>query len=804
VPVPSLVATYRVQLTAGFGFAEATRLLDHLVALGVSHVYCSPYLAAAAGSTHGYDVVDHDRVNAELGGEAGRAAFVAALRDRGLGQLVDVVPNHMSVADRANRWWHDVLRHGRASEFADFFDIDWSAGRVLLPVLGEPIGEAIAAGDLVVDAVRGEARYHERAFPLAPGTYATGGGDDPLAVLARQHYRLAWWRLGTHELNYRRFFDVTELAGVRVEDPRVFAAVHRRVLEWVADGDVSGLRVDHPDGLRDPGGYVAELRRRAGDVWIVVEKILEPGEELPGSWPVDGTTGYDALQLLTSVFVDPEAEDPITRAYVACTGDARGFAEIVTECKQLVLRELFAPDVDRVTAALRAAADTDPAGTDLPTAMLRRAVEATVVAMPVYRTYVTAQRADAGDVAIVERAVAAAACAAPDVDARAFTFLGRVLRGEHPSDHGADALARFQQLSGPAMAKGVEDTAYYRFNRLACLNEVGGDPAGFGLSPRQFHAAAAMRAERGNRSMIASTTHDTKRSEDARLRLAVLSQMPERWTTTVARWHASNRAKWDGATPDLSLEHLLYQTLVAAHPLPAERAHQYVEKAMREAKQRTSWLHPEPSFETAAHGFVDALAADDEFCAELDALVAEMTPAAAAASLAHLVLKCTLPGIPDFFQGAEAALHTLVDPDNRTPVDHAAHAAALAALAGAPPPPARDLDAAKMWLTQRLLHLRRERVADMTGGYTPLTVDGPDSTAAVAFRRGVGTVVLATVRPVRTLSLGWRGTLHLPPGEWSAAIGAPGRHSGTVALAAVAGPYHANVLVRAGEVEGQG
>ncbi|MDQ6698377.1 MAG: malto-oligosyltrehalose synthase, partial [Actinomycetota bacterium] len=542
-----LVATYRVQLRREFGFADAAAVVPYLADLGVSHLYCSPYLQAAPGSAHGYDVVDPGQINAELGGAIGREGLCRALTDRHLGQVLDIVPNHMAISGPENRWWWDVLANGPKSRFADHFDVDWDPpGRqhpvkVVLPVLGDDLERVLESGELELEPTDGGfvIRYHEHTFPVAAqsteGMTLDGSEAALRHVLDRQHYRLAHWRSASRTLSYRRFFDVTTLIGVRVEDPRVFADTHHLVLDWLADGSLDGVRVDHIDGLRRPEEYVDRLRAAAGaDAWIVVEKILEGDEQLPGSWPVAGTTGYDALAAVDGVFVDPTGRDALTELFCDVGGVedvSASFADVVRDAKRQVMEDVLGAEVHRLTVQLMAVLHGH---TDLHrdvAAVGSHQVQQTLVALlttfPRYRAYVPEDApAPAAERAVLEQAATDALAREPHLDAGLLRFVVDVLAGRWNTPEASpesEACMRFQQLSGPVVAKSVEDTAFYRYHRLLCLNEVGADPSRFGVDIDTFHRETSEAASRWPRSMLASSTHDTKRSEDVRARLALLS-----------------------------------------------------------------------------------------------------------------------------------------------------------------------------------------------------------------------------------------------------------------------------------------
>lgn len=539
-------STYRVQLRPEFTFADAAELTGYLRDLGIGALYASPVLDATPGSTHGYDVVDPTRARPELGGEEARQELSKRLREAGLGLVVDIVPNHMSVeTPKVNRWWWDVLTHGRDSAHAAFYDVDWDRGPILLPVLGDDdaVGELTVEGDELV--------YYDHRFPIAPGT----GDGTPQEVHERQHYRLVGWRRGNAELTYRRFFDITNLAAVRVEDPVVFAETHGEVLRWVADGDVTGLRVDHPDGLADPGGYFRRLRENAPGAWIVAEKILHPGEPLPQTWPVDGTTGYDALREIAGVFVDAAAE-PAYTALADELGVRTGYHDVEAEARRLVTDRILVAEVRRIAALLRF--DSEQA---------REAVAETMVAFPVYRSYLPEGEQHWAT------AIAAAREARPDLG-EALDALDTQVRAEPDGE----LATRIQQTSGMVVAKGTEDTTFYRYTRFAALNEVGGNPDRFGLDVEEFHRLAAARDAGYPAAMTTLTTHDTKRSEDTRARATVLAELPGEFAGAVRRWTARRGI----AEPSLNL--LAWQTLVSTWPIEPPRLRDYLDKAAKEAK----------------------------------------------------------------------------------------------------------------------------------------------------------------------------------------------------------------------------
>jgi len=704
----SPTSTYRLQIRPGFDMDDAAAVVDYLRRLGVGAVYTSPLLAAAPGSTHGYDVVDPTRANPELGGEAARLRLVRTAREAGLGVVVDIVPNHMSVeVPAATPWWWDVLRLGQSSEYATYFDIDWARGPILLPVLGsDSLSDLAVRDDRLV--------YFEHEFPLAPGT-ADGTAEE---VHERQHYRLVSWRRGNAELTYRRFFDITTLAGVRVEDPAVFAATHDEVLRWVTAGEVDGLRVDHPDGLADPGGYLRRLRAEAPNAWLVVEKILAVGEPLPASWPVDGTTGYDALREICGVFVDSADVD---------------LHVVAEECRRLITQTSLVAEMRRISAL----GDVPP-----------DAVAEIMIAIPVYRSYLPeGQNSWAA-------AIEGARRARPDL-AEAIGVIDHAVR----ADPRGELATRIQQTSGMVVAKGVEDTAFYRWTRFVALNEVGGAPDRFGVPVAEFHAGAIAREAGWPTGMTTLSTHDTKRSEDVRARLAVLSELPAEWATTVAGWTAKH------GIDEPSLDALAWQSLVGAWPIDADRLRSYVDKAAKESKVRTSWVDHDEEFEAAIHAWPDIVLA--ELSGDVAAFVERIRLPGWSNALGQKLVQLAGPGVPDVYQGTDLFDLSLVDPDNRRPVDFADRARLLGRLEDGWLPDVDDTGAAKLHVVRQVLRLRRER-PDLFTGYRPLHAQGPAAEHALAFSRGGDheLVVVATRLPVGLERAGgWRDTvLPLPAG----------------------------------------
>lgn len=773
-------ATYRVQLQPAFPFAAAEEIVPYAASLGVSHLHLSPVLEAVPGSAHGYDVTDHGRVRQELGGEEGLRRLSRTARAHGLGLIADIVPNHMAVPARTelNRPLWEVLRDGRASRFARWFDIDWEAGggRVLLPVLGGPLADELPA--LTVED--GALCYGEHRFPLAAGT----AGLPLPALLEAQHYRLAWWRLARTELNYRRFFTVSGLIGLRVEDPEVFEATHATMLRLLAEGVIEGLRVDHPDGLADPGGYLRRLRERADGAWIVTEKILGAGEQLPAAWPVAGTTGYDALRHIDGVFHDPQGCAELTEHYRAFTGappDHGGEwdATVLRAAYKVVTHELAAETSRLARAAERVcAADPGLRLRDHAPWALRTALTELLVRLPVYRPYVEASSPPSPvDEAMLETAAAAARAGfesgeeAAAVDTVRDLVLGRFGEGGDLTD----VRVRFAQVASAVRAKAVEDTACYRYVPLLSAAEVGGDPGRPALPPETFHAFCARVQRDWPRTGTVLTTHDTKRSGDVRAALAALSEHPHDWADLVARL-TEETARAGVRAPDPHLAWAAWQTALGLGEPDHERLLAAVLKAAREAGLHTSWTERDTAYEAAVERFV--LAGPGRQPYALREFRRALAPRVRAATLGAALLHLTMPGVPDVYWGSETRYLALVDPDNRRlPQLPVAALAALDAQApgavteGGGAPPAYDLPAEKLRVTAAALRLRREHPGwfGPRGGYQPLPAEGPAAAHCLAFARA-GRVITAVTRLPRRLaeSGGWAGT-HLPlpdAGRW--------------------------------------
>ncbi|MDO4918724.1 malto-oligosyltrehalose synthase [Kocuria sp.] len=748
-------STYRLQITTQQDLHRAAELVPYLKRLGADWVYLSPILRATSGSDHGYDVVDPTEVDPERGGSAGLAALSEAAHAAGMGVVVDIVPNHQGVAvPRENPWWWSLLAEGPQSPYATAFDVDWEAGRgkVLIPVLGD--GDEDLSALTVQD---GTLRYYDNVYPLAEGTWSEG--DDPAEVHDRQHYELISWRRGDSELNYRRFFTVATLAGVRVEDQGVFEESHQEVGRWFREGLVDGLRIDHPDGVRDPRDYLEKLARVTDGAWTVVEKILEPGEKLPRDWRTAGTTGYDSLGWIDRVLTDSRGHYELASLDTRLRGgEPAHWDELIHGTKRAMADEGLSAEVHRLVREL-------PAGFPHGPEAAYDGLAEILSNFPVYRTYLP----EGGD--HLRDAVAAARGHRPDLDSVLTDLRGVLGADAQDSAELGVAARRFQQTSGMVMAKGVEDTAFYRYTQLTSLTEVGGDPSVFSLSPEQFHEAAAARQGESPTTMNALTTHDTKRSAAVRARITVLSERPQAWSETVST--LLTRAREAGISlTDGPAVNLVLQAVVGAWPLERDRAVDYAMKAVREAAVSTTWVDGDEEFEGELTRFIDFLFTDPSARGVVEGCVARVSEPGWSNALAATALQLTLPGVPDVYQGQELWEPSLVDPDNRRPVDFAAREALLSELDAAAPgspaatPPVDGTGAARMLLTSRVLRLRREHPG-LFSGYTPLRVTGALAEHTLAFDRG-GAATVVTRFPVGLAAAGGftDETVELAPGTW--------------------------------------
>ncbi len=819
------ISTYRVQLHKEFTFDDAAAVAEYLWELGASHMYCSPYLQAAPGSMHGYDVVSHQAINEELGGKEGHERLCKKLAEVGMGQVLDIVPNHMSLG-KENRYWWDVLENGASSRYASFFDIDWQPveerlrDKILVPMLSDQYGRVLHRGGIRV--VRADGKFHVEAegqiLPTAPQSLQTILGraaelsrsrtlsflaasfgrlpsppyEDRRKVLAlhndkvvlytllerlckeeqgvcdgidrtieglnsnedmlddflnQQNYRLAYWKTSGQQLGYRRFFDVNSLVGLRVEREHVFEETHALVLDWIERKILDGVRVDHPDGLRDPLEYMERLRKRAPEAWIVVEKILEPGEFLRENWPIEGTTGYDFMNAVGGVLLWPQGLTELTSVYQEFLG--KELAAILTDYPALahdkkinVSQEALGSDVNRLTSMFVEICESNRDQRDYTQAEVRRAIREVAACLNIYRTYVVPARNEITDEdrMHIAEATECAKARRQDIDGGLFDFLRDVLTMAVTGRQESEFVLRFQQFTSPVMAKGVEDTALYCYNRLSGMNEVGSNPDSNGLSVADFHAYCEKMQGTHPLTMTALTTHDTKRSDDVRARLAVLTEMASRFGAAIHRWSRMNagfrKRSASGALPDANTEYLYYQTLIGAWPLTRERAQAYMLKSSREAKLQTSWVANNKEFEDALMEFIAKTLEHPPFLKDLEQFVNRVKDAGWVNSLAQTLIKHTAPGVPDLYQGTEVWDLSLVDPDNRRPVDYERRRQLLAEMRGLA---GQDVAARvmqrveegmpKMWVIHQALLLRREHPEwfGPEAAYTPLTVEGGKS-----------------------------------------------------------------------------
>ncbi len=853
VKVP--VSTYRLQLHKGFTFKDAAAIAPYLWELGISHVYSSPYLQAAPDSMHGYDVVDHQRVNEELGGETAFERFSTTLGENGLGQVLDIVPNHMAVGAQNRMWW-DVLENGQSSRYASFFDIDWMPAeerlreKVLVPILADQYGRVLESGEIKVSRKGADFRVEAagQMLPVSPTSlpgllesaadYAASDGlrfaaaslgrlpsptfEDRRAVLGRhrdtvvigkilehlcadnarvcegldravkelnadhdaldaflsaQNYRLSYWKTADQQLGYRRFFDVNSLIGLRMERPHVFEETHAVVLEWLRRGVLDGVRVDHPDGLRDPKQYFERLREAAPEAWIIGEKILAAKEFLREEWPIEGTSGYDFMNVALGLLVKPEGMAQLTKVYGEFTGEPVDFPPIAHEKKIAVTQEALGSDVNRLASIFVDICENHRNQRDYTRAEIRRAIREIASCFSIYRTYVVPQRVELTDEDkhFIHSAVQCAKGNRADIDDGLFDFVEQVLTLEVTGRLESEFVLRFQQFTSPVMAKGVEDTAFYCYNRLTAMCEVGGDPGRDGVSIAEFHEYETKMQATHPSTMTTLSTHDTKRADDVRARLTVLSEIPHEFADAIQRWTRMNEGRKQRGFPDRNSEYFLYQTLIGAWPIDAERTKQYMQKAMREAKQQTTWTANNAEYEEGLNGFIEAILADSEFVTDLEAFVARLLVPGRLNSLAQTLLKNTVPGVPDMYQGAEAWDLSLVDPDNRRPVDYELRRRMLAELKAAGPSEiaARladpdDAGLPKMFVVHRCLTLRREHPEwfGSSASYTPVQAKGAKAQCVVAFMRGERVLTLAPRLPL-TVAGDWAGTtLEVPAGSW--------------------------------------
>ncbi|MCU1546811.1 MAG: treY [Homoserinimonas sp.] len=759
------LSTYRLQIRPSFTLKDAADVVDYIGSLGADWLYLSPLLKAEAGSDHGYDVVDHSVVDPHRGGAGGlqRLADVASASGRGI--LVDIVPNHMGIASPANNaWWWDLLRCGQESRYAEAFDVDWAAagGKVRLPILGDGDDELNQ-----LKIVDGELHYYDNRFPIAPGTEAL----DPRQVHAAQHYELVNWRRADAELNYRRFFAVNTLAGLRVEVPWVFEESHAEILRWVREGLVHGLRVDHPDGLADPGRYLDDLHKTTGGIYVLVEKILEGAESMPPSWVTAGTTGYDALGDIDRVLVDPQGRavlDALEAKLHGGTGSMDSvWSEMVYQNKRRVADGILRSEVLRLARLTSGVARADDTIAEL------------LACFPVYRSYLPF------GIEHLHEAARLAEARRPELGESLDALLPVLADPTHP------AAIRFQQTSGMVMAKGVEDTAFYRFSRLTSLNEVGADPAEFAIDVAEFHARQQRRQSTLPASLTTLSTHDTKRGEDVRARISVIAEIPHEWETTLARLR--DRVHLG----DPPFERLLWEAIVGAWPASRDRLHSYAEKAAREAGTSTQWTAPNQKFETALHDLIDSVFDDDITRSIVERFVQRVRPPGWSNSLAAKLIQITAPGVPDVYQGSELWETSLVDPDNRRPVDFGTRRELLSRIDDGWLPPVDEVGAAKLLVTSRALRQRREHPSWFSR-YLPVPAFGSGARHVVAFDRGE-VITVATRLPIGlAMGGGWGDTTIMTPGrDFVDAMTGEHHRGGTVQVADILRRYPVALLVPA-------
>lgn len=871
-------STYRLQLHENFGFDKAAEIAPYLKKLGITHVYSSPYLQAAPHSMHGYDVVDHRKVNEELGGAEAHERFCKRLGTIGLGQVLDIVPNHMSLG-KQNRYWWDVLENGTNSRYAGFFDIDWQSSeerlrdKVLVPILGDQYGRVLRDGGVKIKR-QGSSFTIEASgqlLPISPTTLpliltkaADRAGSDTLRflsasfgrlpsaeewdrwklnardrdkrvlhglldrlcweegatcreidrvieemnadpdaldeLLSQQNYRLSYWKTADQQLGYRRFFDVNTLIGVRMEREYVFEETHALILRWLKDGVLDGVRVDHPDGLRDPLQYFQRLREHAPEAWIIGEKILEPGEWLREGWPIEGTSGYDFMNQVLGLLVQPEGLEQLGEHYRNFTGEEASYPVIAHDKKLNVTQEALGSDVNRLASLFVEICEANREYRDFTRAEIRRAIREFASCFSIYRTYVVPHRKEITeeDREVIARAAECAKDNRLDIDGSLFDFMRDVLEAKVPGEKETEFVYRFQQFTSPVMAKGVEDTAFYCYNRLTALNEVGGNPACDGFTLEDFHNYNRTMQGTFPCTMTTLSTHDTKRSDDVRARLTVLSEIPDRFAARARHWHDMT-TRYRSEEVETGTEWFLFQTLIGAWPIDAERLKQYMQKAMREAKVRTSWVANNAEYEDALNEYIEGLLKDKAFTADLAAFVGEVLYAGRVNSLTQTLLKQTSPGVPDLYQGGELWDLSLVDPDNRRPVDYELRARLLDEVRRMNPEQilARmDDGLPKLWVVHQTLTLRNEHPEwfGAKAEYKGLIAKGADPERVIAFQRGESVI---TVAP-RWMHAGVLpdATLRLPQGSWKNRLTGDVHQAGEHTAAALLARFPVALLVR--------
>lgn len=868
--VPS--ATYRLQLNPQFTFQDAIAILDYLAELNISHIYASSYLQPAAGSMHGYDVADPTSINKDLGGRRGQQKFFKALAQKSLGQIIDVIPNHMTTKCPDNSWWMSVLKYGLASPYAEYFDIHWKTpndklvNKIVIPILTDDLAKELADKKIQLQYNEGifTISYSDYIFPVSPLSLApilqmiakhlqlnsleaiaaelndinqaqiyyadiqalehkiikellssddisspiesivkaiNNQTDQLYLLLQEQNYSLACWQVSNTAISYRRFFSINSLVGLCIENEKVFMDTHRLILQWIKTGQTSGMRIDCIDGLRNPYEYLQRLRLLAPDAWIIVEKILLRDEITPSDWPIDGTTGYDFLNSAMGLFIDSKYEKLFTDFYVKFIGGKADYYEVLREKKLFVLHNLFGGDVNFLGSLIIQICE-ERGICDFASDHINTAIRELIACFPVYRTYIrqTQPQINKRDEKIITETVKKAKNMASNLDPRIFDFLEAILLLQSTGKKEVDFAMRFQQLTGSAMAKGGEDTAFYCFNRFVALNEVGGDPSVFGVSIETFHRSLQDNVKRQPHSMLTTSTHDAKRSEDIRSRLALLSEIPNAWFSIVQEWVEHNEKHHAENVPDRNTQYFLYQHLVGAWPIEKSRLISFMEKAVREAKIHTSCDYPNSFYEQKLRRFIDDILVDKEFCSSLEIFLAPLIKFGRINSLSQLAIKLTAVGIPDFYQGSELWSFNFVDPDNRRPVDLQANYRLfreMKSLSLDEIMVRMDEGLPKLWLTYKGLEMRKKYAQLFANAdYLPLMLTGAKAECGIAFLRGEKVLTFAK-RLVITLQEDWGKTyLNFPSGVWRNILTAETITGGRVMVADIIKKFPVAIFIK--------
>ncbi len=845
-------ATYRLQLNANFNFSDVDNLIDYFASLGISHLYLSPCLQATTGSTHGYDVVNHNLINAELGKKVDLALLSQRLKDRGMGIILDIVPNHMAIRGPENPWWWDVLENGQASRYSRYFDVDWHSDSedrsnlILLPILGNHYGIVLENGELKIKHQNGRftLNYYENVFPIAPRSlsiildlawqeseinelgylagafeqlpHASSGEVEKIQrrhrdkavleqflqslcqnlritrildeavtkinenfdlldqLIGRQNYKLAFWKLSKYQIGYRRFFNINSLVGLRMEEEQVFKDSHRLIIDLANSRQIDGFRIDHPDGLYDPTSYFYRLRRECPESLIYAEKILEKNEELPSEWPISGTTGYDFLNLANGLFIDPEGQQRLKIHWENFTNRQIDYAELVYESKKKIIRDLLGSDINRLATDLTSICENHRRYRDFAGPQLFHALVDVAAGMSVYRTYIQPEtgKLSEDEEKVIDTAIDFARKHNQDQDSYIFDFIKDILTLKLAGRQENEFIRRFQQFTGPVMAKSLEDTVFFIFNPLTCANEVGGNPNQPSTSPREFYSWCERISRRWPLTMLAGSTHDSKRSEDIRARIDLLSEIPEEWEQATNEWQAINKKNRCGKTHDANCEYLIYQTLFGCWPISLERLSAFIQKALREAKEQTCWFSPNEEFELGMQNFIRKILADDDFIYSFEKFLQPLIIPGRINSIAQLTLRLTAPGIPDIYQGNEVWNAALTDPDNRRPVDFAALQEILKTITKAKAKDlfhriGEDIGQAKLFVSQKILDLRKTtNVFHEPDSFKSIEVNGKFAGHIIAYMRGENVAVVVP-RLFMKVQNKWESTrISIPAGNW--------------------------------------